>query len=82
MTLYEYNALDKPEQSESLWEFGVHIGERDENNIRYILYALDSFYVELKYNKKLNVINSSRSFSSTTQLEPYLHLIDISKITL
>jgi hypothetical protein len=43
---------------------------------------LDSFYVEVEYNKKLNVLNSSRSFSSTTQLEPYLKLIDISKIKL
>ena len=80
MTLYQYNSLDELEQSEVLWEHGVHIGERDDNTFRYVLYSLDSFYIELKYNRELNVINGSRSFSSTSQLEPYFPNIDITDI--
>lgn len=82
MTLYEYNDLDELEQTEALWEYGVHIGERDDAKFRYVLYALDSFYIELKYNRELNCINGSRSFSSVSQLEPYFPNIDISDIRL
>lgn len=81
MTLYEYNGLDELEQSQALWEHGTHISERDDEKFRYVLYSLFSFYVELKYNRELNVINGSRSFRNTDQLEAYFPNIDISSLT-
>jgi hypothetical protein len=45
-----------------------------------ITYQVDSFYVELFYQGQQNMISKLRSFSSTTQLEPYLEAVDISGI--
>lgn len=80
MTLYQFNALDEMEQMEAVWDFGVHIGERDEPVFRYILYGINSFFVELKYNREHNSLVGSRSFTTQKLLEPYLPNIDISEI--
>jgi len=39
MTLYQFNALDECEQMETVWEHGVHIGERDEPIFLYSLWC-------------------------------------------
>jgi hypothetical protein len=76
MTLYEFNALDEMEQAEAVWE-GVFIADRQDNEHRILLYQIDSFYVEAYYHIEHNVLRRFRSFSSTTQLEPYLNQIDL-----
>jgi len=78
MTLYEFNLLDEMEQAEAVWE-GVHIGEREDEEHKILLYQIDSFYVEVFYHKEYNVIRRFRSFASMEQLEPYLGKMDLSK---
>jgi hypothetical protein len=76
MTLYQFNMLDKTEQAEAVWN-GVHIDNRQDDQHNILLYEVDGFYVEVFYHRTYNVIVKFRSFSSTTQLAPYLEKIDI-----
>lgn len=79
MTLYQFNALDEMEQAQTAWE-GTHLGNRSHENFDVLLYQVDSFYVEIFYEREFNTIAKLRSFSSTDQLTPYFSQIDISGI--
>jgi len=76
MTLYQFNQLDEMEQAEAVWS-GTHIADRQDKEHNILLYQIDGFYVEVYYHREYNVIRKLRSFSSVTQLEPYLNQIDI-----
>jgi hypothetical protein len=76
MTLYQFNLLDKTKQAEAVWS-GVHIDNRQDDQHNILLYEVDGFYVEVFYHRIYNVIVKFRSFSSTTQLAPYLEKFDI-----
>jgi len=81
MTLYQFNFLDELEQSEVLWDKGVMIGDLEDKVYKYILYQIDSFYVELKYHKENNVIQGMKTFASTdAPLKPYLDKLDLDKL--
>jgi hypothetical protein len=68
MTLYQFNLLDELAQLKVLLKLDP-IAERKDEKHTYNLYVIDFFY-------------SLRSFNTTTPLEPYLDLIDISEIIL
>lgn len=76
MALYEFNKLDTTSKANAVWD-GVIIGDREEDSYRILLYALDSFYIEVFYEKSKNEIVRFRSFSTTTLLEPYLNKINL-----
>jgi hypothetical protein len=76
MTLYEFSLLDELEQVETLWEHGVHIGDRIEGGHRLILYQLFSFYLEAWYNMEHNKIERYRTFGRTDQLHPTNSLLN------
>jgi len=80
MTLYQFNLLNETQQAETLWEIGVHIGERKDLAHTIALYQMDSFYVEVFYHRQLNAIKRFRGFSSTDQLEHYIAKIDVSGV--
>lgn len=50
MTLYQFNALKKPEQYETVWKEGVFLADRVNDNYKYLLYQINSFYVEVQYS--------------------------------
>jgi hypothetical protein len=77
MTLYEYKILDEPEQYNVLWSKEVFIDHRIRATYNFLLYQIEGFYVELKYNREENKMQGIRSFSSTEQLEPYLRKIKL-----
>ena len=80
ITLYEFNSLDEFEKGSALWEYGVFLSQRFEEEIGYNLYQLNNFYVEVMYNGGINAITKFTSFSTITKLEPYLDKIDITSI--
>ena len=80
ITLYEFNSLNEFEKGEALWEYGVHVSERFDGEFGYSLYQQSDFYVEVKYNGRINAITKLTSFSNDTKLEPYLDKIDISMV--
>lgn len=81
MTLYQFNQLDEMEQTEVLWYKAVQLAEREDEVYRYILYQVDSFYIETKRHKEYDVLHGLRSFLSTGEpLKPYLDQISIKGI--
>jgi hypothetical protein len=80
ISLYEFNSLNEFHKGEALWEYGIHVSQRTEGEIGYSLYQLHDFYVEVKYNGRINAITKFTSFSTHTKLEPYLEKIDISRV--
>ena len=81
MTLYEFNQLDELEQIETFWVEGQKVGERASKSFRYVLYQVNGFYVEIKYNMVVNVIYAMRSFEcESPYLDAYLLPIDISAV--
>ena len=80
MTLYQLNVLDEQSRYQVLWDQGVHIAERVTTEYTLILYQIDGFYVEVKYNQKTNKIEGLRSFGSINRLEPYLGSIEINNL--
>lgn len=80
ITLYEFNALAEIEKAACIWEYGVHISERFDDEYGYILYQIHNFYVEVQYTGPDNTIEKFVSFSTTTKLEPYISDIDINEI--
>ena len=80
MTLYDYSELNEVEQHEVLWDHGVMVGDRSDDEHNIILYQMFSFYVELYYNPDYNVLKRLRSFSRVELLDPYIEQFDISEI--
>ena len=78
ITLYEFNSLTKNEKVEVLCECGVYLCERPDAVFRIVLYQINNFYVEVKYNTVHNRIIEFQLFTNTKMLEPYLRQIDIS----
>jgi len=48
MTLYQFNALDENEKHQLVWDEGVLLGCSEDSDFKYLLYQIESFYVELK----------------------------------
>lgn len=82
MTLQQFNGLEEIMQAAILWKRGVHIATRDDQVYQYLLYQLDSFYVEVLYHVEFEVIHRFRTFSNTSQLEPYLEPLNITDLIL
>ena len=80
MTLYDYSELNEVEQHEVLWDHGVMVGDRNDDQHNIILYQIFSFYVELYYNPDYDVLKRLRSFSRLEFLDPYIEQLDISEI--
>jgi hypothetical protein len=80
MTLYQFKEMNEMEQIETVWNKSVLIAERREKTADYLLYQIDSFYVEIKYLKGTRIIRRFISFHTTELLAPYLELIDIGKL--
>jgi len=75
--LYEYNALTDTEKGQLLWDEGVYLMSRFEDNYRINLYSLFDFYVEAWYELAKNKITKLRTFRSLNALEPYLNFISL-----
>jgi hypothetical protein len=82
MTLSEYNFLDQAEQFEVLYNYGVHISDRADDDYCIILFQLDNFYIELYFHLELNSLKKFVSFSNVNFIEPYLEQIDLSELVI
>jgi len=78
MTLYEFNFLSRVQQIDAIWNLGIEIGEREDNHGFYVLYSIDSFYIELCYFD--NSLKGMKTFTSTNLLDPYPTSIAIPSI--
>lgn len=71
ITLYEYLALPDQEQYNVVFNVGTYIDMIPENGTRFVLYAIDLFFVEIDYNNLDNKIINKRSFVSGELLDKY-----------
>ena len=77
MKLYQFNQLNELEQMEVLWDKGVFLADRTENEYYIKLYQIDGFYIETYHYVKHNIINKMRSFTNTNQPTPYIDKLKI-----
>ena len=50
MTLYEFNLLDLNNKMEVINQIGIYLDNHITDKIRFNLYAIDRFFVEVCYN--------------------------------
>ncbi|MBE0662549.1 MAG: hypothetical protein IH597_08785 [Bacteroidales bacterium] len=77
MNLYQYIALSNDAKSQLLWEQGIYVMNRFEDDLAINLYMLSDFYVEAWYNQNSNKIVKLRPFRSLNLLETYLNQIKL-----
>jgi hypothetical protein len=82
MKFAEFKTLDLYEQAGIICESGVMLAERSEDDNLVVLYAVESFYVEIFYRNADSEIIKFRSFQSVQFLEPYFEQIDIDPLVL
>ena len=78
MTIQEFNMLDAHQQGQTLWRYGTHLSDRNTNRYSMMLYQIDAFYVEVCFHRKKEEFIAFKTFTGTSQLNPYLNKISIS----
>lgn len=72
MTLYEFNILDDNDKYQTTWDKGVFIDSKVRKEERYVLYAINMFFVEVRYDRTTNSISDIKSFISGHRLDKYV----------
>jgi len=75
--LCEYNVLSDVKKTQLLWDHGVFLMNREDDNQLVNLYALFDFYVEVYYMQQSNEIKRIKTFKSINPLQPYLDRINL-----
>ena len=78
--LYEYNLMSIDEKAHLLWDSGEFLLSNKTTNSATNLYSFSDFFVEVIYSNELNKIIDIKTFKNDTRLEPYLDLINVSKL--
>ena len=68
----DFSALPTEQQLDILYYQGDVLANRYEDEFIFLLYSLDSFYVELRHYAVNNNLLAVSAFKDTEQLEPYL----------
>jgi len=79
MTLREFQLTDENKQAQKLLN-AVCVAGRDEGEQKVLLYQLDSFYVEVYYHPRQNLITNYRGFDDIEELDPYLENMSLAGI--
>ncbi|HVZ55199.1 MAG TPA: hypothetical protein VG870_00955 [Chitinophagaceae bacterium] len=69
MTPEEFNNLGRTIQAEALYELGTRIGEREQQGLRYVLYRIEDFVVEVCFHKVQQIILHIRGLHSMDSME-------------
>jgi hypothetical protein len=77
MNLFDFQLLSMHDQVKVLYEQGVYIGKRRNNDYTALLYQLEGFYVEISYRQYRRHIDRIYCSASTSILDPYLEQIDV-----
>lgn len=67
-----FTSLDTEDQLNALYFEGSVLANRYEDEFIFLLYSIDSFYVEIRHDAYTNRILQVSAFKSTDKLEPYL----------
>jgi hypothetical protein len=78
MLLKEFKYEDKHKKKDILFKYGVYLANRPDGDFTVLLFPIDSFSVEVYFDREEEEIGYIRAFSTTDFLAPYLERIDIS----
>jgi len=79
MTLREFQLTDEQQQAQKLMD-AVCVAGRDDGDQKVLLYQLDSFYVEVFYNPRHQLITDFRSFDDVDKLDAYLENVSLAEL--
>jgi len=74
LTLYEFKMLSDNEQYDLIFKEGEFLDALIQGNVRFALYAVYKFFVEIEYNSVNNKIVNKISFISGEKLDRYSNL--------
>ena len=64
-------------QEKMIWQHAEQVMQRNEGAYSYILYQLNSFYIEIKYSITLDEIVRLQAYEYCDKLDPFLLQINI-----
>ncbi len=70
--LYEFNLLPPQEQHEIVHSKATFLDVVEDGNLKYALYGLEKFYIELLYDVPSNRIIKLKTFKRGQLLDKYL----------
>jgi len=73
MKLNDFVLREEKFQYQIVWEIGKHIETLHQDGIVYLLYAINDFFVELKYCRITNVILGKEHFKDGMALDKYIY---------
>jgi len=71
VTLSQFNELNELQQYNTVWDKGILIDARFTSKYKFVLYQVDTFYVEIKYDGEKNEILGLKSFTAVMPLLEY-----------
>lgn len=74
LNLEEFLDLPGTRQFEIVFEQGIFLERRYEENREFSLYSVNRFFVELEYEKEENLIVGKQAFISGVGLEEYISM--------
>lgn len=74
ITLNEFLALPDREQYDIVLQIGEFLDSCFQGNKKYVLYAVDLFFVEVEYDNRINKITRNRAFVAGELLDKYSNL--------
>lgn len=77
MTLFDFQLLPDADKIDLLYNQGVYLGKRKQNDVTILLFQVEGFYVEVFYKKYRKYVSRIYCFGSTSLLDPYLEQIDV-----
>lgn len=80
MLLHEFKYQEKQKKSKLLIDNGIYLASRYVPGYQLLLFAVDSFYVEVHYDIEHELLSYFRAFSVMDELEPYLDQVDLSSL--
>jgi len=74
MTLKDFINLDQAGQRKALWDNGVFVELRVKDGVKYALYAIDLFFVEVEMNTVSDSPMANTAFEDGSMLDKYSNL--------
>ena len=71
MTLYEYKILSEDDQWDAVFYIGKFLDIFIEGNSKYVLYAIDKFFIEVEWNIENDNIIGKGEFKCGETLDKY-----------
>lgn len=76
MTIYEFAKLTEDKKATATWS-GTFLAHREQENIKYAIYAIEDFFVEITYEKIRNKILDFHPSKTNRLLDSYIEGINL-----